>query len=179
MKLPVGSFSWVCPDGVTENDILSFDPEGDFSYLFSVDLMYPEELHEKHDAFPLAPHNVEIRYENLSPFAQKVLLENEGNKSFKCTKLVASFLPRKKYVLHLKNLQLYLKLGLKITKIHYILGFYQEAFLEPYITSCTQKRQQASNLFEKNLFKLMCNSGMFIITHFSYKHNKIFVKKTF
>lgn len=172
MKLPKGNYKWLDMNQIScmKTFIDKIDEEGDKGYLFCVDLLYPENLHEKHSLFPLAPHTVQIQYKDLSPYAKKVLLQNGGNKSFKCEKLIASFLPKKNYVLHIKNLKLYLKLGLKIQKVHKVLEFSQEAFLKPYIKLCTEKRQMATNTFEKNLYKLMCNSGK----KFYFVHKKIF-----
>ena len=48
-------------------------------------------------------------------------------------KLVPSFFDKEKYVLHYGNLQLYLRLGLKLKKGHHILEFNQSQWLKPYI----------------------------------------------
>ena len=74
----------------------------------------------------------------------KKLIPNLGNKT--------------KYVLHYKNLQLYLSLGMKLTKIHRILQFKQSDWMNTYIDFNTKKRMCATNDFEKDLFKLMINS---------------------
>lgn len=47
---------------------------------------------------------------------------------------------------------------MRITKIHRILQFHQSSWLAKYIQFNTVKRQEANNDFEKNFFKLMCNS---------------------
>ena len=49
------------------------------------------------------------------------------------------------YAVHCRNLQLYLSLGMKLTKIHRVLEFKQFDFN-------TEKRMNAANDFEKRFF---------------------------
>ena len=65
---------------------------------------------------------------------------------------------KSKYVLHYQNLQLYLQLRMKLTKIHKVLLFKQSQWLRSYINYNTKKREKASNSFGKDFFKLMNNS---------------------
>ena len=61
-------------------------------------------------------------------------------------------------MLHYKNLQLYLSLGMKLTKIHRMLKFKQSDLMKMYIDFNTKKRICATNDFENGFFKLMINS---------------------
>ena len=74
----------------------------------------------------------------------KKLIPNLGNKT--------------KYVLYYKNLQIYLSLGMKLTKIQRLLKFKQSDWMKKYIDYNTEKRKNATNDFEKDFFKSMINS---------------------
>ena len=71
------------------------------------------------------------------------------------------YFDKEKYVLHYQNLQLYLRLGLKLKKIHRVLEFNQSHWLKLYIEFNTQKRIEAEKNNDKDrkaLQKLMNNA---------------------
>ena len=73
-------------------------------------------------------------------------------------KLIPILKSKEKYVLHYRNLELYLDLGLNITEAHRGLEFEESPWLKQYIDFNTEKRKHAKNPFEKDFFKLMNNS---------------------
>ena len=73
-------------------------------------------------------------------------------------KLITSLAMKSKYVLHYKNFQLYLSLGMKLFSVQRILKFKQSDWLKKYIDYNTDKRKNTGNSFEIDFYKLMKNS---------------------
>ena len=89
---------------------------------------------------------------------QNRLMEDLDLKPQDCKKLLLTLQGKKNYVTHYKNLQLYLKQGMKLKRVHRVLEFEQECWMEPYIRMNTEFRKNAKSDFEKNFYKLMNNS---------------------
>jgi len=136
--------------------VLAQKDEQEDGYMFEVDLGYPEELHEAHDNFPLAPEHLNIQREMLSSY-QKNLADELGVK-VGGKKLCLTLNDKKEYICHYRNLKLYLEKGLEITKVRRVLTFKQSPWLRSYIDLNTSLRQASDNKFEENFAKLMNNS---------------------
>ena len=128
-KLPYKNLKW--DDTLKEEDIINYK-NNNIGYILEVDLEYPKELHDLHNDYPMA--------------------------DAKTNKLVLNLNDKGKYVIHIRTLQLYLKQGLKLKKIHRAIKFEQKEVLKPYIEFNTEKRKNARNDFEKDVYKLMNNA---------------------
>ena len=156
-SLPVSDFKWMNEKDIESFDVMTVQDDVKVGYILEVDLEYPEELHDLHSDYPLAPEKMLISHEMLSPYQQQ-LKEDLGYKPAKVKKLLPNLWNKVKYVIHYRNLKQYLSVGMKLSKIHRVLQFRQEAGMKPYIEFNTQLRAQASNDFEKDFFKLLNNS---------------------
>ena len=146
----------VDPSNETTEAVLSTPKDADQGFFLEVDLEYPHSLHKDHNDYPLAPEKLAVSKDQMSPY-QLQLVEELGA-SFNCKKLVPNLMRKTRYVLHYRNLQLYLSLGLRLSKVHKVLAFHQSPWMTPYIHKNTQLRTQAKNDFEKDLYKLMNNA---------------------
>ena len=90
----------------------------------------------------LAPDKIETKREMLSEYQLKTADLYKIPIGI-VKKLVPNFFDKEKYVLHYKNLHLYLRLRLKLRKIHRVLAFNQSQWLKSYIEFNTQKRIEA------------------------------------
>ena len=155
--LPTGGFRWLTPKEIDDLDLSTLNNESEKGMLFEVDLDYPHELHDLHNDFPLAPEKIKVDKTMLSNYCKKIV-DKFNISSGLVHKLIPTLNDKEKYILHYRNLQSYLSLGLKLKKIHRVLQFDQSPWLKQYIDFNTQKRTHAKNSFEKDFFKLMNNS---------------------
>ena len=116
-------------------------------------------MHGDHNDFPLAAEKVKVTKEMLSLYC-KSMSEKYDVSIGHVSKLIPTLHAKEKYVLHYRNLLLYLDLGWKLKKVYRVLKLNQYSWLKQYIDFNTQKRTQAKNAFEKDFFKLM-NSSVF------------------
>ena len=135
-KLPTHGFKWI---DVNKSKVIRLLQKKDTNqgFIFEVDLDYPNTLWDSHNDYPLGPEKLKVD---------------------KIDKLICSFLPKKNYVVHYKNLKQYLKEGMILKKVHQGIKFYQSPWMEPYIRKNTDLRKLATSSFEKDFFKLMNNS---------------------
>ena len=154
---PEKEFDFLLDEQIASFDLMSVPDDGPIGYILEVDIDYPSELHDTHNDYPLCPVSQVINIKDLSPYT--ISLANKlGIKPTGYKKLIANLQPKERYSVHYRTLKLYVKLGMKITKIHRIISFTQSRWLKKYIDFNTEQRKNAKNEFEKNFFKLMNNS---------------------
>ena len=112
--LPTSGFK-----SMTDNEL---DDWEHLSCFLEVDLEFPEDLHDLHIDYPLAPERIKIR--NVE-------------------KLIPTLNNKTKYVVHYEILKLCDSFGLKITKIDWGIKFEESAWLEEYINLNTKLRIEA------------------------------------
>ena len=155
--LPTGGFRWMSEKQINNLDLAKYKENSKQGLILEVDLEYPKELHNLHNDYPLAAERVRVTKDMLSEYCKKIAAKYNISTGL-VSKLVPTLKNKEKYVLHYRNLQLYLDLGLKINKVHRVLEFSQSPWLKQYIDFNTNKRKNAKNAFEKDFFKLMNNS---------------------
>ena len=94
----------------------------------------------------LTPEKLAVPYNSMSNYCKKIV-DEYGIKVDNIKKLIPNLGNKTNYVVSCRNLQLYLSLGMKLTKIHRVLKFKQSDWMKEYIDFNTE-----------DFFKLMINS---------------------
>ena len=100
----------------------------------------------------------------LSDYQRHLAEQMKSNDNYrvasgKVKKLLQTLHNKSNYTVHYNLLQFYVRLGLKITKVHRVLKFKQKLWLEPFITLNTNQGKAARKKFEEALYKLLNNSA--------------------
>ena len=155
--LPYVGFKWLSEKEIDKCDLNSNYKNSSVGNILEVDLEYPDKLHDLHNDYTLASEKLKISQIVLSKYCSDIADEYEI-KIGGVNKLVPNLGNKSKYVVHYRNLQLYLSSGIKLTKIHRVLKFKQSDWLEKYINFNTVKRKEATDKFNQSFFKIMVNS---------------------
>ncbi|XP_049963191.1 uncharacterized protein LOC126483947 isoform X1 [Schistocerca serialis cubense] len=139
--LPVAGFQWVPEDELKGlgGQIMGLAADSDVGYVLEADIAYPNNLHGETSDLPLCP-------------------EQQIPRGSTIPKLMATVGDKQRYIIHYRNLQQCLRLGMELIKITRAISFKQSPWLKEYIELNTEKRAVASNDFEKDFYKLMNNS---------------------
>lgn len=169
--LPIGDFLLLSEEEIETlfHDIMNIPDDAHTGYVLEVDLDYPAEIHDYHNDLPMAPENINITPEMLSPYCRelfdKIHCEKEHRGKTKPSpeykgsrKLAPNLYNKKHYTCHYRNLKQYLAAGLKLTKIHRVVSFTQKPWMKKFIEFNTEKRKLSTNNFDKGFYKLVSNA---------------------
>ena len=109
--LPYGRFQ--CSKNVDNADVNSISEKSPIGYILEADLEYPDELHVLQNDYLLTPEKRAISSDILRDYCKKIAEEYEI-KVGDVEKLIAPLGNKTSYVLHYRNCQLYLSLGMKL-----------------------------------------------------------------
>lgn len=137
--LPLGDFEWLTNEELDAINVEALDDDGDMGYIFEVDLEYPKDLHDLHNDFPFCAEHV------IPPHS-------------KYSKLIPNLTDKRNYIIHYTTLKQCIQHGLILHKIRRGIKFTQSRWLKKYIDFNTLKRNEATNEFFKQFYKLMVNS---------------------
>lgn len=138
--------------------IKSISPTADYGYFIEADLEIPSELHDKFKFYPPCPIHREGEYSEhmINIMNEKSISTIDSTKKLMCT-----LENKNKYTTHYRLLQLYLQIGVRLTKLHRVIKFKQAPIMSDYVRMNTKLRIEAKadhNDAMVALCKLMNNS---------------------
>ena len=151
--VPYSGCKWLNRKEISDFCLNSISENSSIGYILEVDLQYPSELHELYNDYPLAPEKLEICQNMLSKYCFNIA-NKYGIKIGGFNKLVLNLGNKSNYLVHYRNLQLYLSLGMKFIEsqnLNNMIG-------KKNINFNRDKKKNTANIFEKGCFKLMNNS---------------------
>ena len=147
-KLPYKDFQFTT---TTLDAILNTPVDSDYGYYIVCDIDYTNEGKERTEQLALMPNKREIN-ENELGYRERV-----GGKA-RSEKLILDQNNKTEYMVHYRMLKFYVKMGVKVTKIHRVIKFKQDYICRDYIQNNTNKRATAKTEAETDVRKLMNNS---------------------
>ena len=149
-------------------NIQSIVHDAEIGYIFDIDLEAPIHLYDYFADYHLAPEKQIVPENWISPYNEKLVKDKDvgGGKYIVGEKLLQTLVPKKNYIIHYRALQLYIKYGMKVTKIHSALKFRQSPWMKDYIKENIRKRKIAKT-----------NKDDFGIMYYKLKNNAIFGKQ--
>ena len=70
--LPTGNFKWMTDKEIGKIDLGKYKKDGKKGLILEVDLEYPQELHDLHNDYPVAPKKVKVSNDMLSGYCKKI-----------------------------------------------------------------------------------------------------------
>ena len=155
--LPSSNFKSVNNVNEMQQKLIKIKSNSSTGYILEVDLEYPQNLHIEHIDYLLASEKINIPKDWFSNYCLEIA-STHNIKIGSIKKLIPNVMNKNNYVIHYRNLQQCLQLGMKFKKVQKILKFKQKDRIKPYIHFNTQKRKEKTNDADKSLFNLLNNA---------------------
>ena len=141
-SLPVDQFSMI--DNPDAFDVTQVADDADYGYILEIDGYMPKDKHDTFNDYPLAPDKICVAPDMLSPFQKQHFPTGKGTE-----KLIPHLGKLEKYVVHYRNLKLYLELGFVVTRVHRVIRFHQEPWLKSFMELNIEQRRKAAEIGDK------------------------------
>ena len=140
--LPIGQFKYVDAKSVlafekNPETLLAIPPDNHKGYFITCDFEIPESVARATDCMPLS-------IVNTTKITPSEYMTSIGGSKTSHKKLIAGHFSLEKYSFHYRLLQEYIKLGVKVTKIHSIIEFTQKPVFKEFIDKCAKARTEAA-----------------------------------
>ena len=159
--LPLNAFFWLTKEEIVVlmwrmmNKAHNIPDDSPVGYEFEVSGRYDAERHDELNEYPTFPERYCPTLDMLSAKQNAM----RGEDAFTSNeKLIPNLYPKKRYILHYRNLQYYIEKGFILEEIHRGVKFNQSPWMKDFIDFNTAQRTSARNDFEKDIYKLMNNS---------------------
>ena len=154
-KLPYKDFQFTTttldPRSGFLDTILNTPDDSGHGYYIVCDIDYTNECKERTEQLALIPNKRKINDNELG------YRQREKSKA-RSEKLILDQNNKTEYMVHYRMIKFYVKMGVKVTKIHRVTKFKQDHICRDYIQNNTNKRATAKTEAEKDVRKLMNNS---------------------
>lgn len=137
--LPIDQFSMV--DDPDAFDVTQVADDAEYGYILEIDGNMPDRHHKTFNDYPLAPEKIRVTHDMLSPYQQQHFPTRKSTE-----KLVPHLGQLEKYVVHYRNLKLYLELGFEVTKVHRVVRFRQGPWLKSFMELNIEQRREAARI---------------------------------
>ena len=169
-NLKTKKFPLIMKAKTTDEEILKSILNGRlFGYLV-VDIETPEHLIESMENFPPIIRRLEVTKEYLSEYmADRYAKKNPDGPELKRETVVQCF-SAENHLLMTPLIQFYLRIGLKITKIHRVIQYQPYKSLSPFVKHVTSMRieaEKAGNRTKASSAKTFGNAGYGKVSRFS------------
>ena len=104
------------PKHISEQKLIQIKTDSLTGYILEVDLESPQELHDIHNDYSLAPEKINIPKKWLPKYCLKIA--NAHNITTGTVKKLVNLMNKYNYVIHYRNQQQCFELGMKLKKTH-------------------------------------------------------------